>query len=204
MTGSWNINVTNGMPQKVASAVSALAEKLIGAEYEPISYLGSQVVNGTNHAVLAKQVLTTGRDTTNIVVLIFNEKPNAMDLDLVSIDRIIEGGAPLGGIQIDPQTIIPTDAMDAWKEAFEGFVGFSVQPFAILGTQVVNGTNYIFAAIGSPVVRDAVNKAYIVTINTMTGTLAIEDMLTTKHENSLGYTFTWLKNGLGKPLGEWP
>ena len=72
MTGSWNVNVvTNGMPQKVATAIGALSEKLIGAEYEPIAYLGSQVVNGTNHAVLAKQILTTGRDTTNIVVIVF-------------------------------------------------------------------------------------------------------------------------------------
>jgi len=205
MTGSWDVKiVTNGMPQKVATAFSALAEQLIGAEYEPIAYLGSQVVNGTNHAVLAKQILTTGRDTTNIVVIVFNEKPNAMEATLVSIDRVIEGGAPLGGVHIDPQVEIPAEALNAWKEAFDGYVGFSASPFALLGTQVVKGTNYIFAATGAPVVPNATTKIYIVTVNTMTGTLAIEDLLASKHESSLGYAFTWLKGGLGKPLGEWP
>ena len=44
MTGSWDVKVvTNGMPQKVATAFGALAEKLIGAEYEPIAYLGFEV-----------------------------------------------------------------------------------------------------------------------------------------------------------------
>lgn len=75
MLGSWDVKVVVGsLPEKVATAVGELGEKLIGAEYTPIAYLGSQLVNGTNHAVLAEQVLTTGRDTKNIVVLTFNEK----------------------------------------------------------------------------------------------------------------------------------
>jgi hypothetical protein len=205
MTGSWNVNVViNGMPQKVATAFSALANQLIGAEYEPIAYLGSQVVNGTNHAVLAKQILTTGRDTTNIVVIVFNEKPGAMEDTLVSIDRVVEGGAPLGGVQLNPQTDIPDNAMDAWNEAFGAWVGAKLEPIALLGTQVVKGTNFIFAATVTPVVPDATAKASIVTINPMIGTVAFDDLLSTKYEASLGYAFTWLKGGLGKPLGEWP
>ena len=203
MTGSWDVKiVTNGMPQKVATAFSALGEQLIGAEYEPIAYLGSQVVNGINHAVLAKQILTTGRDTTNVVVIIFNEKPNAMEATLVSIDRVIEGGASFGGIRIDPQVEIPADAQVAWNEAFDAWVGAKIEPIALLGTQVVKGTNFIFAATSTPVYPDAKPTACIVTINPMTGSVAFADMLTTKHEASLGYAFTWLKGGLGKPLGE--
>ena len=205
MTGTWNVNVvTSGMPQKVATAFSALGEQLVGAEYEPIAYLGSQLVNGTNHAVLAKQIITTGRDTTNVVVIVFNEKPNAMEATLVSIDRIVEGGGALGGVQINPQVEIPEDAMSAWNTAFESFVGAKMVPFALLGSQVVNGVNFIFAATVTPVIPDAVAKACIVTINPMTGTVAFDDLLSTKYEASLGYSFTWLKGGLGKPLGEWP
>lgn len=205
MTGSWNINVvTSGMPQKVASAFGALAEQLIGAEYEPIAYLGSQVVNGINHAVLAKQILTTGRDTTNVVILIFNEKPNAMEATLVSIDRVVEGGAALGSIKIDPQVEIPDDANAAWDEAFGAWVGTKLEPIALLGTQVVKGTNFIFAATVTPVAPDGAAKASIITINPMTGMVAFNDLLSTKYEASLGYAFTWLKGGLGKPLGEWP
>lgn len=47
-------------------------------------------------------------------------------------------------------------------------------------------------------------EVVIVTINTMTGTVAFADPFETKQGASLGYAFTWLKNGFGKPLGEWP
>ena len=65
--GGWNIGVvTGGMPQKVATAFGKLAEQLIGCEYTPIAYLGSQQVNGINHAVLAEQTVITGKDTKYI------------------------------------------------------------------------------------------------------------------------------------------
>ena len=205
MVGSWNIKiVVDAMPQKVATAIGALAEQLVGAEYEPIAYLGYQLVNGTNHAVLAKQTILDSGDSANIVVLIFNEKPNAMEATLIGVERVVEGGAPFGGIHIDPVTAIPKDAMDAWNNAFATFVGSKVNPIALLGTQVVNGTNYIFAAEIAPLVPNAVSKVVIVTINPMSGYLAFANLLENKHEASLGYAFTWLKGGLGKPLGEWP
>ena len=205
MVGSWNVKInTNCMPQKVATAIGALAEQLMGAEYEPIAYLGSQVVNGTNHAVLAKQTILSGRDTTNVVVLIFNEKPNDMKATLVSIERVVEGGAPLGGIHVDPKTEIPADAKEAWDTAFANFVGSKVEPAALLATQVVNGVNYIFVAEIAPLVPNAVSKVVLVTVNPTAGTLSFADLLESKHESSLGYAFTWLKGGLGKPLGEWP
>lgn len=203
--GAWEVNVVVGsMPEKIATAVGKLGETFIGAEYEPIAYLGAQVVNGVNHAVLAQQVLTTGRDTKNIVVLVFNEKPGAMEADLVSIERIVEGGAEMGGIQINAQTAIPADAQNAWNEAFAEFLGSEVKPFALLGTQVTTGVNYIFAATVKAVAPNAEAKAMVVTINTMKGMVAFADMLENKQEASLGYAFTWLKGGLGKPLGEWP
>ncbi len=204
MTGNWKINVTDNMPQKVATAMSKLSETLIGAEYTPIAYLGEQLVNGRNHAVLAEQVVTTGRDTKNIVMLIFNEKPNAMEATLVNIERVVESGAPMGGIHVNDTFDATPDAQAAWNEAFNGFVGSKVEPFAYLASQVVKGTNYIFAATVTPVVPDAETSVAIVTINPMTGTLAFANPFETKQEASLGYAFTWLKNGFGKPLGEWP
>lgn len=205
MVGNWEVNINvNGMPQKIASAVSKLSETLVGAEYDPIAYLGSQQVNGLNHAVLAEQTVVTGRDSKNIVMLIFNEKPNEREATLVSIDRIVEGGDALGGTQINATTVIPEEAMNEWRTAFEGFIGSDVIPFALLATQVVKGTNFIFAATLTPVAPGAKSKVVIVTLNSMTGTLAFADPFKTAQEASLGYAFTWLKNGLGKPLGEWP
>lgn len=205
MVGNWNVNVSVGsMPQKVATAVGKLGETLIGAEYTPIAYLGSQVVNGTNHAVLAEQLITTGKDTKNVVIIIFNEKPNTMDLTLVSIERVVESGAALGGTVVDVQTKIPAEAQEAWNVAFEGFVGSNMSIIAYLGSQMVKGTNYIFAVEVEPVTAEPIKKVAIVSVNTVTKKVSFTDLLESKEESLCGYSFTWLKKGLGAPLGEWP
>ena len=204
--GSWNIDVHVGsnMPQKIASAMTDLENTLVGAEYKPIAYLGSQVANGTNHAVLAEQTVITGRDTHNVVVMIFNEKPNDVKATLVSIERIVEGGLPMGGTNVDVHTEIPADAKELWDDAFMGFVGAKVEPFALLGTQIVNGVNYIFAAKSTGVTLEPTAKVEIVTINSTTRRVTFVDALENRHQASLGYAFTWLTNNFGKPLGEWP
>ena len=196
MVGQWTVNVNkSGMPQKIASAFGKLNETLLGAEYRFIAYLGTQVVNGTNHAVLAEQLVLSGKDTKNIVVIIFNEKPNDIEATLVDIERVIEGGGALGGMNIDVQDPIPEEAQQAFQAAKEGFVGSRIELIALLGTQVTKGTDYVFAATVTPVVPDPVSHLALVKANGMTKDLAISDLLASRHDAalSLGYAFTWLK-----------
>ena len=205
MVGNWDVKVsTGGMPEKIATAVGDL--KIVGAEYTPIAYLGSQVVNGINHAVLAEQLVVAGKDTKNVVVIMFNERPEGVTL--VGIERVLESGGELGGISVDVKTDIPQDAKDAFNAVMNGFVGSKIEPFALLGTQITKGTNYIFAATLTPVTQDPKQSAVLVIANSLTGELSISDMLGTRHDAmALGYAFTWLKRqntSLGAPLGEWP
>jgi hypothetical protein len=205
MVGNWDVKVsTGGMPEKIATAVGDL--KIVGAEYTPIAYLGSQVVNGINHAVLAEQLVVAGKDTKNVVVIMFNERPEGVTL--VGIERVLESGGELGGISADVKTDIPQDAKDAFDAVMNGFVGSKIEPFALLGTQITKGTNYIFAATLTPVTQDPKQSAVLVIANSLTGELSISDMLGTRHDAmALGYAFTWLKRqntSLGAPLGEWP
>lgn len=191
MTGSWKINITtHGMPQKVATAVSELHEKLVGAEYTPIAYIGSQPVNGINHAVLAEQLVITGRDVKNIVLLIFNEK--GLQCDLVNIERVIEGGEALGGIILNATTDIPEEVQQAFDAVLSGFVGSAVKPFAFLGTQVTKGVEYIFASEVTPVTDEPEPKVALVAVNPMTNSIRFADLLSTPI-NTLGYAFTWLR-----------
>ena len=190
MVGTWEINVTtSGMPQKIATAFGELSETILGAQYTPIAYIGSQVVNGTNHAVLAEQLIVTGKDTKNIVLIIFNEKPEGVSV--VNIERIVEGGMPMGGTQIDVQTDIPEEAKNAFAEVFEGFVGSKVEPFALLATQVTKGTNYIFAATVTPVTLEPKTKFSIVTVNVLEKSAKFTDPLNAELKNGLGYAFNW-------------
>ena len=176
MLGAWTVNVDLvGMPEKVATAVSAVANQLVGAEYRPIAYLGSQLVNGVNHAVLAEQTILSGRDTKNVVVLIFNEK--GMECTLVNIERVVEGGYGDGGTEVNVKTDIPADALAAFAKVMNGFAGSDVKPFALLGTQVVAGIDYIFAAEMTLVTAEPVSKVVKVTINSLRDTVQFVDIL---------------------------
>ena len=193
-TGNWKIDVNvNGMPQKVATAFEKLKETLVGAEYEFIAYLGYQLANGVNDAVLAEQIVTTGRDSKNIVVMIFNEKPGATETTLVAIERIVDSGAVLGGTTIAVDKILDLEGplMKVWNAAFEGYVGYSMHPIAYLGSQMVNGMNYIFAATGEPVMQDAEKQAVIVIINPLERTVRVRNFLVDRSTEALNYAFTW-------------
>jgi hypothetical protein len=188
MIGSWDINVTTSqMPQKVAYAMDNL--ELVGVEYNFIAYLGSQITNGTNHAVLAEQTVLTGHDSKNIVILIFNEKGN--DIILTSIDRVLETGGPLGGMNIDIQTTIPQDALDALNSVLNNFVGSVITPISLLATKVTTGTNYIFAIQLIPFTGNPQKRVGLLMINSMTKQVAFTDLLTNKLSTALGYAFTW-------------
>jgi len=192
--GNWEVNVSfDSMPQPVASAMSEVQTNLIGAEYDMIAYLGKQVANGTNYAVLAKQVLTTGRDTQNIVLLKFNQKPQSTEANLVGIEHILDEGAPFGGISVNPQVDIPTEIQKIWFAAFEGFVGSKLTPIAHLGSQVTRGVTQYFIAEATAVTADENPKkdVVLVAINTLTESCKIVSILDSYAENTLGYAFTW-------------
>ena len=203
MLGSWDINISKDFPQKIATAVADL-NNLVGAEYNPIAYIGSQVVNGTNHAVLCEQTIVAGKDTKNIVMVFFRETKEGVTL--TNIERVVEDGGDLGGIKIDVKTTIPDDANSAFVAAFDGFVGSKIEPFALLATQMTKGVNYTFAAKVTPVVKDPTPTVALVTVNGMTLDVAFVDLLESKNDvMTLGYAFTWLRKhntSAGRPVSE--
>ncbi len=89
MLGGWTLADFNGvkLPQKVASGFVAVTGEMVGAEYQPILFLGTQVVNGTNYCVLAVQKLVTPKTEGRIVKVIINEATDG-SFSLVSISGV--------------------------------------------------------------------------------------------------------------------
>lgn len=73
--GGWNIDEMKPckMPQKVASAYAGAMSGIVGAEYEPVLYVGSQMVNGTNYCLLAVQRLVTVNAPNRLVKIVIHE-----------------------------------------------------------------------------------------------------------------------------------
>ena len=194
MVGAWKINVSTNMPEKVATAVVGMSGDLLGAEYVPICYLGSQVANGINHAVLAEQIVLSGKDTKNIVLLVFNEKPNDIVATCVGIERIVLGGTGMGGVKVafEYPDMFDADIKAIWDEALAELVGANIKPIALVATQMVNGEDYVFVAEIRTIESDQAYDVAIVTINNRTKTAHIIGILDSRFENSLSYAFTWL------------
>ena len=87
--GSWDISEIKGcnLPQKAQSAFTAVTGELVGADYQPVLYVGSQLVNGTNYCILAIQTIITAEPKKNLVKVIVNVSTNGV-ASLVSVSGI--------------------------------------------------------------------------------------------------------------------
>ena len=87
--GGWNIDDMKGcnLPQKVQSAFTTVTSELVGADYQPVLYIGSQVVNGMNYCVLAKQTIITATPENRLVKMIINVDTKGV-ASLVSVSGI--------------------------------------------------------------------------------------------------------------------
>lgn len=177
--GGWIFQISlDAMPEKVASAIIELNEILIGAKYKPIAYLGSQVVNGTNYAVLAEQIISDAASTKNVVLIVFNVAPGALKATLVYIEPVLDGFSPAcGGITINENFKITDEAQKAFETVIANFRGSKVEPFAFLATQVTKGVNYFFAAEVTPVYPGAEPSIELVTINPMCDSIQFKKIL---------------------------
>ena len=74
------------MPQAAASAWGAMSG-LVGANYKPMAYVGTQVVKGVNHVFLAEQTMMTVHFDRHIVIVTINEFDGKYCL--TNIERVI-------------------------------------------------------------------------------------------------------------------
>ena len=87
--GGWNIDEMKSvnLPQKAQSAFTAVTGGLVGAEYMPVLYVGSQIVNGTNYCILAVQTIITGTPEKRLVKMIINVSSNG-SASIVSVSGV--------------------------------------------------------------------------------------------------------------------
>lgn len=183
--GGWTINTqefANPLPADVQKAFDKALEGHNGMNFEPVAYLGSQVVSGTNHRILCKATTVTADPVTSYKVVTVYEKLDG-DAELTSIadfnlgdytskDETVASEASentevTGGWSVyeEQQAVnLPADVQKAFDDAFEGFTGASYEPLALLGEQVVSGTNYSILCRETLVTAQPITKLAVVTI----------------------------------------
>ncbi len=76
------------LPQGVADAFSEVMKNWVGAKYEPLMYLGTQVVSGTNHMILCRETLADREQTVKAATVIMNA-PVSGEPQILAINQIV-------------------------------------------------------------------------------------------------------------------
>ena len=179
LLGGWDFSSDTAatLPEDVQEAfdIAVVTHKLLGVDYVPVAYLGSQVVAGTNYAILCrKTAITSAPESTLAVLIIYKDLEG--DATILHVNEFaVDGeepeesaGAVLGGWTLPEETEVaslPEDAAAAFAKANEGFVGNSLEPIAYLGRQIVNGTNYAILCRSTLVTADPISSIQVVIVS---------------------------------------
>ena len=166
ITGGWSKAESPVITDDIKKVFKKATAELTGVEYEPVAYVASQVVAGTNHCVLCKATATVpNAPTTYAFVYIYEDlKGNAEVSKIVSSEIAAVSSTGDGG-WVETQTPEMTDkANKALEKACETLTGAEYTPIALLATQLVAGTNYRILCESKPSVPNAESGYVIVTV----------------------------------------
>lgn len=96
LLGGWKIANLEAcpLPEKLATGFSSAVLQLLGADYVPVLYCGSQLVSGTNYMLICKQTLATAEKQEHLVKMVLHEKLPASgeivgEFMILSIETIV-------------------------------------------------------------------------------------------------------------------
>ena len=160
IAGGWSVN--NGdLSLDAYPEIKAAFEKAINNNnqyiYQPLAYLGSQVVAGMNYRVFCLVTNTADKSCQYQIITIYADlNNNAEILSASELPGLPENGENLpGGWSVNYGDTSPEanpDAQAAFEKALDGLTGASYEPVAYLADQVVAGNNYIIFCRVTPVV----------------------------------------------------
>ena len=153
-------------------------EGLVGATYEPVVVLATQLVACTNYAYLCTTTPVVPDAVPHWTVAVVYKDlqgnvslTNVADLDLadVKIPEQTDTSEAVGAWAITEPSgkavMLPSEeAQAAFDKATEAYVGVSFQPIALLGTQIVAGTNYKILCYGTPSTSDPFTSLYVIDV----------------------------------------
>ena len=170
------------LPQDLASAVGNINAGILGATYMPIWYVGHQLVNGTNHFLICKEIRSTKDKNTSIVGLVINIPAGKVGGEGATIVEIIEEAKLSAEVQV------------AFLAAEKQLIGVGYKPLAYIGSQIVKGVNHYLICQAKGIYPNAMPYAVVMCINVFENQVSVVGIspLPTKTEEMIcGYAFTW-------------
>ena len=181
ITGGWKTAEDQTVTTEQKAVFDKAMEKLVGVKYEPVAYLASQVVSGTNHCFLCKAtIVRPGATPHYALVYIYESLKNEckiLDIKDIAIPGTKDGNKPLGGFAFAEDPAITPEISSALDKATATKLGATYEPVANIGSQVINGINYVVLCKVTGVAPGAATNYAIVQIReTIDGECTITDV----------------------------
>ncbi len=146
-SGGWSIAGSPVVTNEVKSLLEQATEGMLGAEYDPVAYIGSQTVSGTNHAVLCRITpVVPDAEAAYSVVIIYEDLQGKAEiaeiLDSEAKAPAVPEGGITGGWTETESPVVTEEAKATLEKAAGNLDGAEYTPVALLATQVVSGMNY--------------------------------------------------------------
>lgn len=165
IAGGWTPAADFAVTEELETLFRKGMSALLGVDYVPLAYLGSQVVAGTNHVFLVKGTAVTPETPVSYAFAYFYEdlQGTVKSLGITDLPIVPQGDgtvAPvegnLSGAWYYAEDPAVTDERQSFlNKALEGMTGANYVPVAYLGEQVVAGLNRCILCQVTPVVPDA-------------------------------------------------
>ncbi len=163
MVGSWQIyeGEAASLPKDVQEAFDEACAAKTDVELVPVALVGNQVVGGMNYKILCRQTAPAEEAGTLKVVEIYDSFEEDAGITMISAFNLtaytdgtgykpdpepIDGG--WGSSAGASYAVIPEEAQAAFDKASADLADGAPALEALLATQVVSGTNYMFLCSG--------------------------------------------------------
>ncbi len=144
--GGWVRAESPIVTDELRAIIDKALETVDGVYYIPVAFLASQVVAGTNYAVLCRAGSVVPDSVEHYAIMYIYEDPNGK-VEITGIKNFDcdTGISDMPGGWSQPDSPAITDESKvAFSAAMKDLQGVSYNSIALVSSQVVNGVNYCF------------------------------------------------------------
>lgn len=160
--GSWTVSKSrySFLTSAQKTVFKKATKDIAGVNYKAVAVAATQTVAGTNYAFLCQGTTTTKPQKKSWYILTVNKdlkkKVKLLSAEKIKLSTIKTSDNPreslYGGYTVCPvkykAAALSDHARKVFRNGTAGYVGYRLYPIALLGTQVVSGTNYRFLVYG--------------------------------------------------------
>lgn len=183
IVGGWDIDIPINqidLPDHAQEVFEKATSNYKEMKLTPVSLIGTQIVSGTNYMYLCKGEKDSS--TKWVFVTIYNDASNNVEIknvkyfnlnDYVNVNSESNYQQTLGGWSVNNniETKLDDEIQEVFDKAVKDNEKMTYKPIALLGEQVVAGTNYAVLAVGENKENTSIHSINLLTIyNELDGT----------------------------------